>query len=166
MKLFENSRNFNNNFIHQPVSIVSIVLIKKSQLYNINFSFRILHVPLYKIEKPTILKATQRFQLIFLSVLFDSACWLVLSSPRSGVISPMMSPPYEMKLTISLVDRWTRSHFRGTLLSNTYFCFLHDIPGFCFSSRRLADNRTMTADDNYQTDTTTRTSSGGRGQGG
>lgn len=59
-------------------------------------------------------------------------------------------PPSEMKLTISLVDKWTRSHFTGTLLSNTDFCFLHDILGFCFSSRRLADNRTMTADDNYQ----------------
>lgn len=128
-------------------TLVSFVLIKltlirnSSPLYNIYLSLCIKHVPLCKIW---IKKKLNRIEHILV-------CYSIILANDTKVRGYLSDdvPPSEMKLTISLVDKWTRSHF--TLLSNTDFCFLHDILGFCFSSRRLADNRTMTADDNYQT---------------
>lgn len=130
-------------------NLVSFVLIKltlirnSSPLYNIYLSLCIKHVPLCKIR---IKKKLNRIEHILV-------CYSIILANDTKVMGYLSDdvPPSEMKLTISLVDKWTRSHFTGTLLSNTDFCFLHDILGFCFSSRRLADNRTMTADDNYQT---------------
>lgn len=116
-------------------NLVSFVLIKltlirnSSPLYNIYLSLCIKHVPLCKIR---ILKKLNRIEHILV-------CYSIILANDTKVRGYLSDdvPPSEMKLTISLVDKWTRSHFRGTLLSNTDFCFLHDILGFCFSSDDL-----------------------------
>lgn len=116
-------------------NLVSFVLIKltlirnSSPLYNIYLSLCIKHVPLCKIW---IKKKLNRIEHILV-------CYSIILANDTKVRGYLSDdvPPSEMKLTISLVDKWTRSHFTGTLLSNTDFCFLHDILGFCFSSDDL-----------------------------